>query len=277
MSVINGLSSNINGVSTGRKWSISSTNDMQVIIASNTKGATTRLAGNEDWTGTYDAFGYTPGSLPGEAFSFEGCITATEGAIGTAIIDEVTIEVDIEAAAVITHSVKFSGNSVLILGSVTQTEDTTDVDKPSSIGCKLEVSLPIAVPSFTEIDDIRTMSLTITTANPSYASSATSGGMRRIAGNLDFAFSFTRYTADPDDLLDAGSVHDVKMFVSATDFWHLMWVRFGDASGIDVDRETGNLVGVTQSGAMEGITDVAGTMTEGFIKTAESTPVTIWP
>lgn len=277
MGAISGISGNVNTKSTVGKWSVDSTNDLQAIVASNTKGGTTHLAGNNDWSGEYEAMGYTPSSLPGTALTFVGCLDATKGASGTAIVDEVSIEIDIEGGAPIKHSCKFSSNGALTLGVVSQSADVSDVDKSSSIGCKLQMSDALAAPSYDEVTDIRTMTLTITADNKSYVSSSTAGETKRLEGNLNFAFSFTQYTADPAELVTPGDVQDVKMFVAATDFWHLQWVRFGDVSGLEVNRETGDIVGCTQNSVMEGITDVEGTMTEGFIKTAEDAPSTIWP
>jgi len=274
MSVLSGTDGVVDGVNTVQKWSINSTADLQAYVASNTKQGTVRVAGNKDWTGTFEAYGHTPIHFPGDSFTATLSIDETNGVVAAAICDEVVIEWDIEAGAIIKYTTSFSANADLVFGAAAATDVTVPVVF-SSIGTKLESAEPIAVPVFTEIINIRTMTLTITRSNQAYVSSGTAGSTRRVKGNLDYTFSYTLYEADPTLLIAANAVKHLKVFVNATLFWELKWVRFGEVSNLEVDIEGATLVGPTQSAGMEGFTDVAGTATEGYIKDPATT--TLWP
>lgn len=274
MSVLSGTKGIVNGTDTIRKWSINAIADMQAYIASNTKQGTVRVAGNKDWTGTYDAYGHTPVRMPGDTFAFVGSIDELEGVAGQAIVDEVKIEWDIEAGAIIQHTTSFSADADLVFGPAVATDVTVPVVF-SSIGTKIEMAEAIVTPVFTEIIDVRTITLTLTRSNQSYVSSATAGSTRRVKGNLDYTVDYSLYEADPTKLIAVNSVKHLKLFVTASLFWELKWVRFGEVSNLEVDIEGATLVGPTQTAGMEGFTDVAGTATEGLIHSPGATLV--WP
>lgn len=274
MSVISGIGGVVNGASAVRVWTISSTADIQAAVASNTKAGTVLADGNEDWTGNYTAYGATPASMPGEALAFTGTIDGTNGATGTAIVDSVEIVVDIEAGAIIGHTVNFSGNGALTLGAAVAT-DTTDACMPSSIGCKVELGSMIAVPVWTAIDDVRTVTLTITADNQSYVSSSTSGGVRRTAGNISAAVAITVYTDDFAGLPAVNDENRCRIYVDATTYWLVEFIKFGEASDLAVDREGAAVVGATLNAQFTGFADIAGTCTEGEITDPAS--ATFWP
>lgn len=276
MSVIKGFGGAVDGVDTVRNWKIASSQDLQRYVASNTKGGSARLAGNGDWNGTYDSYGFLPDKMPGDSFTFGGSLDGTNGVTGEAMVKEVVIVVDVEAGTIISHVATFESNGALTLGAVAAT-DVTVPSPPSSIGCKLELSEVLATPSFSEVNDVRTMTLTITRSNAPYVSSSTAGGTKRVAGNWDFTFNYTVYEGDPANLIAAGAIKHVKMFVTNTLFWELKWVRYADVSDVECDIEGEGLVGATQNTSMHGYTDVATTPTEGYIKTPATSPATIWP
>lgn len=278
--VISGVGGAVDGVGTVRRWGISSSADIKKWLASGSKQGASRVAGPRDWSGTYDSYGFLPEKMPGDTFTFTGSLDATDGVVGPAIVDSVQINWHHETGEPIDHTVTFSGNGALVPGAAVAT-DATIPEAPPSIGCIIKESDALATPSFTEILDIRSATLTITRANKSYVSSSTvdSGQARtkRVAGEWDFTFSYSLYEGDPALLFEPNTVKHFQVFVNATLYWELQWVRMGEFSGVESDAETGELVTATQNGEMEGITDVAGTQTIGVIKTPEAVPVTIWP
>lgn len=276
MSVISGFGGAVDTIPTVRGWSVTSTSDITRYVASGSKKGASRIAGNRDWNGQYTAYGGIPAKKPGDIFTFTGSLDAVNGVEGSAMVEEVVINWDIEAGGIISHEVTFSSNGVLTLGAAVATDATVPAPLPA-VGTKIEEALAIATPVFTEITDIRTITLTISRNNPSYASSSTAGDTKRVMGTLDMSISFGVYEGDPADLIAVNGVRHLKVYIDATNFWELKWVRFGEASDVDCDIEDGGLVSATMNAEMEGFTDVAGTATEGYIKDPTATPVTWWP
>ena len=276
MSVVSGKAGAVNGKSTVRKWSISYTADTKTFVASSTKGGTGRLAGNEDWSGSYDGYGHTPGVMPGGALSFVGSIDGTKGVSGTAIVDQVVITIDIEGGGIISHTVSFSANGALTEGAAAAT-DATLPEAYTSIGCKAEVADPAESPSYTALPDVRTITITMTANNSSYVSSDTAGQTQRCAGNLDVTIAISLYTNDPSTspIPAVNAEQFLQCYVSATEYWEFCAVRFGEHSDIEVDVEGNAIVGLTLNAGMSGWYDLAGTITEGTI--IDPAETTVWP
>lgn len=275
MSVISGILGAVNTISTVGKWSISYKADTQAYVASNTLGGTGRIAGNGDWSGSYDALGHTPAVLPGAAFAFLGTIDNVKGASGTAIVDKVEINWDIEGGKPISHTVTFSSNGALTLGAAVVT-DATIPNPPSSIGTKVELGTVVTSPVFTELTDVRTIRLTLSNDNKSYVSSGTAGQTKRTKGNFDCDFAISVYAGDWSTLPAPNTVKAVKLWVDATTFWLINWGMIGELSNLEVDRETAAPVGATVNGSLNGFALLNGaTPTAGFVKNPATTQ--IWP
>ncbi len=274
MAVISGIGGAVDGVNTVRQWSVNQTGDLQAYTASNTKQAVSRESGNSDWTGQYQSYGGIPVRMPTETFTFTGSIDAALGVVGPAIVESVTIEWDMEAASVISHTVNFASNGTLVRGAAVAT-DATVPDPHVSLGTKIEESDFIAVPAYTEIADIRTISLTFSANNPSYASSSSGGFIKRQAGNLDVSMSYSLYLATFADLPAENAVVMFKLFVDATLFWDLQCMVIQDLSDLEVDIEGAGMVGATVNTMFTGYADLAGTETEGKIEKPGA--VAYWP
>ncbi len=264
MSVISGKNGAVNGSSTVRTWSINSSADLQKFVASNTAGGAGRLDGNFDWSGSYAAYGHTPDVLPGEGFTFTGSLDGTNGVTGTAIVDTCEITIDIEAGGIIEHTVNFSSNGALTKGSAAAT-DVTVADPPSAIGCKIELGTVAASPVWSEVGDIRTITISLEADNQSYVSSSTASQTLRKAGNIDASISYTFYEGDPANFPAEGTVTAIRAYVTSVLFWEFKWMRFAEAGDIEGDIEGGGLVGASCNLNMAGVTNVAGTPTAGDI------------
>ena len=280
MGRLSGIHGIVDGEHTVGEWRITHTADTVPYSASNTKQGTARLDGNLDWSGSYQAFGHTPAVMPGDSFTFKGSMSVDRltGATGTAICDQVEIRWDIEAGSIIDHTTTFSADGTLTVGTITDPGlDTVVPNPPSSIGTKVELAIKAGSPSFVELPDVRTITMTITRANVSFISSSTAGQTQRDIGPVDISLAISIYTddagasavPDPNDSMEA------KLYVDATTHWHLKWAKFSELSDYTVNRATGELVSATCNAAMSGYEDISGTGTEGFVK--KPSGATWWP
>ncbi len=220
MGVLSGVGGSLDSVAGIGNWSINYKGDPQAYASSGTAGAMARIAGNGDWSGSYRAYGHTPYVMPGEAFSFAGSMDGTNGASGTAIVDSVEINVDIEGAKPIEHTVNFSGNGALSRTTVSAGLVTALMALPS-IGCAVKLGTVIAVPDYTAVTEVRNWKLTISNANQAYASSETSGAMKRVAGNLDAQMSWAVYLDDLADLPAENDIVALALWVDDTLSWEI--------------------------------------------------------
>lgn len=264
-----------------RKWSVSTKNDLQGYSASNTAGGMGRLAGNDDFSGSYDAYGHTPAVKPGDMFTFHGSMDGVDGVSGPCIVDSVTINWDIEGGKPISHSVDFSANGALTLGAEAAVADASVPNPPTSIGTLLKfITVETASPATVTLADLRTMALKISRANPEYRSSSTSGHTKRVAGVFDCELSCSFYIGDPDfsDIPTIGTIFQIKAYVDATTFWDIKWMRLASQDGLDVDREGGGVVGASLAFMLAGYANVGaapGTPTAGYVKSPAV--ATWWP
>lgn len=280
MAILSGISGAVEkdatDVSTVRSWQVGTGADAATYAASNTKGGTSRVPGNEDWAGSYQAYGAIPALKPGESFVFHGSIDGTNGVNGTARCNQVEITWDIEGALPISHTVSFEANGTALTRGAEAAADVTVPDPPPSKGTKLELWTVSGTPALdVEISDVRTMTLTITRNNPSYVSSSTAGQTGREEGILDFTLSISVYEDDFADLPDENDIRELRLYTDATLYWKLEWAILTELTDLEVDIEGGGLIGATLNYGMVGFTDVAATPTEGSI--AAPGAVAWWP
>lgn len=268
-----GINAAVDGVSTARGWEVSYTADTQKYVASNTDGGPGREDGNKDWSGSYTAYGHTPAVWPGESFTFLGSEDGAVGVSGTAIVDTITINIDFESGAIIDYTVNFSADGALTLNAAAVVADATMPAAYTSIGRK--VQLKAIGGAYADVDDVRTVTITLSAENQSYVSSSTSGWVRRNAGNFDATLSLSIYESDLSALILPNSIYSVKVYVTAAAFWEFEWIKFGEASGVTVDREGAGHIAYTANGAFTGFAEVTGSMTQGFIK--NPAVATKWP
>ncbi len=274
MAVLSGIGGAVDAIDTVRQWSVNQTGDLQAYTASNTKQAVSRESGNSDWTGQYQAYGGIPDKMPTDTFTFTGSIDGTNGVVGPAIVESVTIEWDMEAGSVISHTVNFASNGTLVRGAAVGA-DATVPNPHVSLGTKIETSDALGTPAYSEITDIRTVSITFSANNPSYASSSSGGFVKRQAGNLDVSVSYSCYLDDFSDLPAENEVRMYKVYVDSSLFWDLQFMVIQDLSDMEVDIEGAGMVGATVNAFFTGFADVEGTETEGQIDKPGATAY--WP
>lgn len=273
MTVISGYGGAVNGETGVRQWQIGLKAELSDYGSSNTAGLTSSIEGIEDWSGSYGGYGDCPAALPGESLSFVGSIDGSVGASGTAIVDSVTINCDVEGRKPIEYTVNFSANGALTRGAAAVAD--ASVELPPYAG-KVALGTVAAEPTWTDETDVRNWSLTITAANASYASSSTSNATRRVRGNISVTFNYSVYAAGGmASLIAPNTIKGLRLHSTASTYWELLWVLFGDASDLTVNREQVNVVGCSYSGKYRGITLVGSADTKGSIKKPGG--ATYWP
>lgn len=262
-----------------RTWGMSYSAALQELVCSASKGAKIRVDGNLDWTGTYNAYGPTPALFPGDKFEFEGAIvdgsaSDGKGVKGDAICESIAITIDIEAAAAISHVVAFGADGDLTLGaSITVPADLSVPNPFTAKGLKVEIAAD-PFTSWNEIHEARTLTLTMSKANTSYVSSGTGGQTRRMEGNLDVVLALTCYAAAADgwaSFPQPNSIYAVRVYTTASLFWLIKWLKTGELGGMEVDVETGSLVGASLNMALTAFTGGV----EGIVQDPAS--ATKWP
>lgn len=264
-------------VHNAREWSINITASEASYAGSATDGATGEKPGITDWTGSFSAWGATPAANPGDTFTFHGSFDGVNGGAGDAIATEFTISWNQEQGTVISHVVQFGADGAWTPGAEAGVADSTVPNPQHSQGCIATITTIGGSPATTEITDIQSMTLTVR-RNPNTYNSSTSGGVtRRVTGVLSASGSINCLTDDLTDLPDVNDIVQLKMYVDATTFWDLKWVKI---TGIQprVNIETGAVVGATINFMHTGFANVgsgAGTPTKGYIKNPATTAV--WP
>ena len=265
MGVHSGKFGTIDGINTVRQWSINDAGETKPYVASNTLGGTGRRRGNEDWSGTANCYGCRPPVMPGDPLAFVGYtapsddVEGSNGArySGDAMVNQVAISWNWEAGDPLSYVLNFEGNGVLSGAPGAAVPDATFPDVPVIIGRPMLWGAVDAAPGsseYEELDDVQSASLTITTANPSYVNSSTSGGTRRKAGNVDWTLAITMHNEGGIDLpFSKGDLIGVLLPSGVDDeYWDLRWGIVKDFTGITVDREGGAIISATINIEMAG-------------------------
>jgi len=279
MSELSGLLGMVNGEKTVRNWRISETASLPPYAASNTHGIVGHVRANRDWSGSFELYGDLPAVLPAENFTFLGSIDGAKGVSGPAIVDEVVINYDIEGGAPVSCTVNFSGNGALL---VNQTAALSDTDLPT-IYAGIDTSLELATMGASDWNTaaapahLRTMSLTLSASNVSYASSDTEGWIKRKRGNITVSFSYSVYAEDEElaNYVAANTLCKVELFSNAARSWILEGCLMESISDVVVDIEGPAMVGFTQAGKFCAHFLKNSTWTEGEIIAPDAS--TYWP
>lgn len=265
-----------------RNWNLNASDELIEYACSATKGAKGRLRGNSDWSGDWSGYGAVPYGFPGDEITLDlgiqGSADAAKGYHGPAVITACEIEWDLEGGKPISHKVEFGGNGELEETIADLADDESVPNPVPSRGTKLELWTVAASPALdVTLGDIRTVTLRferdVQVAHPASGD----GWPTRVVGNLSASIAAATYFDDPADLPARGSIREVRLYYSATEYYKLKWMIFGEQSGITVDREGGAFVGVNIGASLVPYTQVSSTPTEGLIQVVKTPPITIWP
>ncbi|HAI11076.1 MAG TPA: hypothetical protein DCM28_05185 [Phycisphaerales bacterium] len=252
-----GMGGTVDGANTVRTWSTSETEENKPYNASNTLGGTGQLGGIKDWSGSYTQYGHTPTHFPGDTITFVGFDGANK-TTGSAIISQVEITANQESGDIESITVTLAGNGALTHTTGTIT-DSTLPNPPSSLSLKVELA---ETDTFTELDDVRSWTLTIACDLKEYASSSTSGWKKRKAGNITASGSISFYNQDVRTAPDIGDVRKLRLYVTSTLFYLIHWARFGEGA-YETSIEGAELASGTANWNWSGFNaGVAGTITK---------------
>jgi hypothetical protein len=289
MAIFNGyyghISKDGSALSCIQEWSVTETSSQASSTCSSTQGAMIRSAAKVSWSGSYKARGAIPAILPGALgvpAVFVGAMTgsgeAAVGVSGTIECSSVTINIPVEAGEHITHTVNFVGTGQLTHGTVTCPADTGSTPgQLSAVGLIAEVAPGPAFTEFTEIADIRSMSLTLTAETKSANSSTT--GIYSVQGafGIDASATIEAYAQDDDGVAsfpEPGLPYALRLYVNATEFWLLNYVICASRNP-NINIAGREYVGASMSFDWTGFLDISGTPTQGEI--TDPTPTTLWP
>lgn len=277
MPVISGKTGCVNGISCVRQWTITHTSSPADVVDSATKGAKGAVAGNQDWSGSYVANGAIPEVRPGETFDFQAAVDATNGVSGTAIVDRIEIEIDVENGGIISHTVSFSGNGVLTYGAVTASDAGPPKILPA-MNCHVTTCAPAQSPTWTALTNVRTIRITLSADNQTYVDSSCGGWTQRVGGNITAEISISVYMVSIEDLLtivEPNNVRGVRIYVNADTYWELLWMMFTGLSNVTVDIERGTVVGADLAARFVVSQQIGGNTIYGTIKAPGN--ATWWP
>lgn len=258
-----------------RDWSATVKSDVKSWVASNTYGATSRIAGNQDWNGSFKTYLATPAILnmmPGANFLFKGYVaspTDIGGANGpiygsAVMVESTTVNWNWQSADPISHEVSFANNdsggfqSFNPTGTSTIVPDVTAPIVASPIG--LTHKYAAVGGSFNSFPNATSATLKVMTSNKDYLNSSTNGWKKRVMGIVDATYSITCQVDDFDPYtasspftgtgawpvaMTPNTNYELKLYTGATIFWDIQWMMFHGFSNFRVDRESGAIVQVT--------------------------------
>jgi hypothetical protein len=263
----------VNGKSAVRNWQVNKISSPKKAVASHTRGGPLRKRGIFDWSGSYGAYGKQPLILPGQNFAFAGYCAPNNGVeggtgdvySGQAIVDSVAMTWNFEAADILSHTVNFSAYNSPLAESTGVYADETDPELTTAI------SLGITAEGET-IANIKSVTLTLTSENKTYVNSSTNGWTYRDPGTIDATLAITVDDTNASEFgIDVGDDAEFKLFVNDTEFYLLRWMHFKERTGLNVDRESGNIVGFTANFELNGLLDTEEGLERGSIVLPDET------
>lgn len=272
----------VDGVPSVRSWTINKSYANTTQSPSNLANGTNREIGPFDWTGSYSAYGHTPAHMPGEYANLSlyknpdaaGVAATGELLEGVALINSVVITWDWKTNTPINYVCNFGGHGALTDAVGAPYDDISAPNfYPPCAGWVERVVLPTNI----RVSAVNQAVLTLTQEMKTVVNSGSTTGtgkcttLRYPGAAIDWTLALGRDEGNLDADFEAGDVVELKLFVNATEFWHLQWGLVGDQSGITVNRETGDIISYTNNIGMKGAN--AGVL--GFIKKPDLT--TWWP
>lgn len=262
-----GLGSSPTALASLYNWQINDSNSVQTAIASSTNEMEMKIAGNYDWTATAQFFGYQPPAFPGDIVTFSGYTDGTANTRWTsgssgAIVQEVTINCDVESATPYTGSITFAQCASALTATTGTLSDSSLPEVWSPASRKM---------TWAGADlNVRGWTLTLKCQTPEYVDTATGGKVYRVKGNKSASGSFKLFEAAPATVLRAGAIEAAKFYVTASAYWQVDYCILGQSSQT-ADRASGAVVGVDHTFEYTGYKVITNTPTKGTIVDPGST------
>ena len=262
----------VDGVSQVRNWQINDDGNLARGVNSASKMGSFRRKGTAAWAGGYSAHGAVSGVMPSELFGFLGYTApdndtaggAGQTYAGDAIVDSLGITWNWAGGNVIEHQIGFSGHLGLTAAAADAAVLDATISDPEVIGvCKITRSVDGS--TWVEIENITQASLNIQAANAAYINSSTASNTGRVPGPIDWTASI----GVEDNLLGSGlskfSDYYFRFYVTASTFYELKWGTVKSFSGLQISRETQQVIAHTINIEMNGTKNVSSVLTAGHI------------
>jgi len=260
MGVHSGKFAIVNGKSTMRGWTITHRSTNQPSVASNTRGGTFRLPGIRDWTGQVRLYGGMPAAMPNDVFTFTG-FTAPDNDIGanpmtgeiysgSCMVEQVVIRWNWASADPVNHEISFGANGALTLSDASQATDATAPQMAVLCGLHPTFIDVTGGSAAAQIPNVTDITLTIKAAVKPFVNSTTNNDTFRKAGPIDFTLAVR-----VQDNLRVMAIDDVCEFILPIDGsrqFDIKWARVEEFSGLEVNRETGDIIAQTINASMAG-------------------------
>ena len=177
----------VDGANVGNigKWAVNPNDAIIEYQTSGTARGVARVAGNQDWNGSFEYFGIVPAVYPGDTFAFEGTMdgdTGAEALSAAAIALSFKIDVDFNEGGLVKQTIEFAANGGLSVGTLTAPAPTEVADTPiTPIDMKLALTAAgAAYDSADDRPDITSMSLKIALKENVYSTAGDSQIVKRL-------------------------------------------------------------------------------------------------
>lgn len=256
---------------------------LKASVDSSTKRGTIRTAGHKDWSGSYGAYGHTPAVLPGDTGLMEAAVAGASptayGFKGNVIYTGFTVNWDIDAADIVSHTVDYGGTGALTRGVLSTCADDSELQViDPCVGCLAKTATPGG--SFSAIPEVRRMSLSVSRAVQVGFPPDGHPWPNREVGPWDVKASVGVYAQKGaglgwSALPEPGTALELQLFVNSTEYWLIKYMWLANISDLTINRETGDFVGGTLNFEWSSQTLVSDVVTDGTITTPAE--VEIWP
>jgi hypothetical protein len=244
----------VNGIEGVREWQVNDGHAPAVAVASNTAFGTHREQGVHDWSGSFVHYHVDPPVMPGETLAFVGYTAPDNDAggsgmrySGNGVVSQLQVGWAWANGEIITMAYEFGGHLKL-----TPANGVAPVDSSNFAGVPVAGSAGIDFSTngstWTAIDHIAQAQLTVLSSLVPYVNSGTvvDGQLwtGRKSGPIDWNVVLTVQDTIRSQLTKGQEVW-LRLYVDATRFWQLSYGIVREFTGIQVNRQTGAIVGYT--------------------------------
>ena len=254
-----GQLSQINNVPHVGQWQFNRSANTSKYADSSTGKGTAVTKGNINITGSIAGIGGNPILVPGTEHAFVGISDVAPSALsysGTILITSLQVTVDRESAAIIEWTAGFGAQGDLTAGAtapVDETDFAVHDGASDSAGVAIVGSPDYSIPGF------KKWVLNLTCPEKVYTLNKF---IHRKPGNLEGTISIDVWNKTVRDVkYDPNTIGAVKLYIDATQFWLLNWVRFKETTNLVVDKRTQAIQGYTINGdwtAQDGVGSALG-------------------
>jgi len=249
----------INRIARFQKWSMNTQGNPDVRVYSGTRLGEQRIAGPEQTTGTFQAFGASPPLFVGDTFTFLGYTAPTTGVACTpgctyivdAIVDTLTITWNWTAQ---NKSVfyEIGWSSVGALGAQAfddPCDDEVYCDTLCDLG--LEIQDPCDGNSPVDFCNLTQAVLTFSGNNIEYSNSSTDCEIRKLPGHLSWTLELSN--ENPCLILELQKDYRILIDATTTTQWILEWGFHDAVRNFNIDTQTDTIISKVESFAMQAV------------------------